>query len=143
MKPIFQKNLQFRDIWPWNRQRIVQIEIFHHFLDFASLAFLDFAHNDRWAWCLVVFLQFAGSVNIFLFFVVQGVGRIILGDNNNNPSLEKPIDSLWFKMSCFSCSVSSCVYWIFLKRWNYIAKDICSAWISRTSADFFSHRLTS
>ena len=39
---------------------------FGHFLDFASLVFLDFAHNDRWAWCLVVFLQFAGPVNVFL-----------------------------------------------------------------------------
>ena len=38
-----------------------------HFLDFASLVFLGFAHNDRWAWCLVVFLQFAGPVNVFLF----------------------------------------------------------------------------
>ena len=49
MKPIFQKNLQFRDIWPQNRQKIAQIEIFGHFLDFASLVFFDFAHNDRWA----------------------------------------------------------------------------------------------
>ena len=67
MKPIFQENLQFRHIWPRNRQKIAQIEVFGHFLDFASLGFLDFAHNDRWAWCLVVFLQFAGSVNVFLF----------------------------------------------------------------------------
>ena len=29
--------------------KIVQIEVFDHFLDFASLVFLDFAHNDRWA----------------------------------------------------------------------------------------------
>ena len=49
MKPIFQKNLQFRDIWPGNCQKIVQIEVFDHFLDFASLVFLDFEHNDRWA----------------------------------------------------------------------------------------------
>ena len=40
---------------------------FGHFLDFASLVFLDFAHNDRWAWCLVVCWQFAGLVNVFLF----------------------------------------------------------------------------
>ena len=66
MKPIFQKNLQFGDIWPRNRQKIAQIEVFGHFLDFASLGFLDFAHNDRWAWRLVVFLQFAGPVNVFL-----------------------------------------------------------------------------
>ena len=67
MKPIFQKNLKFGDIWPRNRQKIAQIEVFGHFLDFASSDFLDFAHNDRWAWCLVVFLQFADSINIFLF----------------------------------------------------------------------------
>ena len=49
MKPIFQKNLQFRDIWPRNRQKIAQIKVFDHFLDFALLVFLDFAHHDRWA----------------------------------------------------------------------------------------------
>ena len=63
MKPIFQKNLQFGDIWPRNRQKIAQIEVFGHFLDFASLVFLDFARNDRWAWCLVSFLQFADPVS--------------------------------------------------------------------------------
>ena len=67
MKPIFQEYLQFRHIWPRNCQKIAQVEVFGHFLDFALLVFLDFAHNDRWAWCLVVFLQFAGSVNVFLF----------------------------------------------------------------------------
>ena len=69
MKPVFQKNLQFGDIWPRNRQKIAQIEVFGHFLDFASLVFIDCAHNDRWAWYLVVFLQFAGPVNVFLFFI--------------------------------------------------------------------------
>ena len=49
MKHIFQKNLQFRDIWPRNRQKLAQSEVFGHFLDFPSLAFPDFAHNDRWA----------------------------------------------------------------------------------------------
>ena len=39
MKPIFQKNLQFGDIWRWNRQKIAQIEVFGHFLDFALLVF--------------------------------------------------------------------------------------------------------
>ena len=66
MKSIFQKNLQFGDIWPRNRQNIARIEVFGHFLDFAVLVFLDFPHNDRWAWCLFVFLQFAGPVNVFL-----------------------------------------------------------------------------
>ena len=66
MKNIFQKNLQFRGIWPRNRQKIVQIEVFGNFLDFGSLVFLDFAHNDRWALCLVVFLKLAGPVNGFL-----------------------------------------------------------------------------
>ena len=28
MKPIFQKNLQFGDIWPWNRQKFAQTEVF-------------------------------------------------------------------------------------------------------------------
>ena len=65
---VFQKNLQFRDIWPQNRKKIAQIEVFCHFLDFAWIVFLDFAHNDRWAWCLVVFLQFAGLFNVFLFY---------------------------------------------------------------------------
>ena len=47
--------------------KIALIEVFGHFLEFVSLVFLDFAHNDRWAWCLVVFLQIAGPVNVFLF----------------------------------------------------------------------------
>ena len=29
--------------------KIAQIEIFGQFVDFASLGFIDFAHNDRWA----------------------------------------------------------------------------------------------
>ena len=41
---------------------------FGHFLNFALLVFLDFPHNDMWAWCLVVFIQFAGPVNLFLLF---------------------------------------------------------------------------
>ena len=56
MEPIFQKNLQ----------KIAQTGDFGHFLDFALLAFLDFAHKDRWA-SLVVFLQLAIPVNVFLF----------------------------------------------------------------------------
>ena len=32
----------------------------------------------------------------------------------------KPIDSHWFKMSCLTCLIFSCVYCFFLKRWNYI-----------------------
>ena len=69
MKTIFQKNLQFGDICSQNRQKIAQIDVFDHFLDFASLVFLDFAPSDMWAWCLVVFLQFAGPVNVFLFYL--------------------------------------------------------------------------
>ena len=49
---------------------MAQIEVFGYFLDFASLVFLDFAHNDRWIWCLVVFLQLAGPAIAFLFFYV-------------------------------------------------------------------------
>ena len=48
-------------------KKIAQIEVFGHFLDFVSLVFLDFAHNDRWKWCLVTLLQFAGPFNVFLF----------------------------------------------------------------------------
>ena len=66
MKRIFQKKLGFRDIWPRNLQKIAQIEVFVHFLDFALLVFIDFPHNDTWAWCLVVFLQFVSPVNVFL-----------------------------------------------------------------------------
>ena len=49
MKPIFQKKLQFGDIWPRNRQKFAQIAFFGHFLGFASLVFFDLAHNDKWA----------------------------------------------------------------------------------------------
>ena len=52
-----------------SKKKITQTEVFGYFLDFVSLVFLDFAHNDRWAWCLVVFLQFAVPVNAFLFYL--------------------------------------------------------------------------
>ena len=48
---------------------MAQIDVFGHFLDFALLVFLDFAHYCRWALCLVVFLQFASPVIVFLLFV--------------------------------------------------------------------------
>ena len=54
----------------------------------------------------------------------------------------KPIDSYWFEMSSLSCSVFICVHCFFLKMMK-LYKDICSAWISRTSADFFLHMLKS
>ena len=75
MKSIFQKNLQFGDISPRNRQKIAQIEYLDHFLDFASLVFPDFAHNDRWA-CQVVFLQFAGPVDEFLFSLIVSYKKL-------------------------------------------------------------------
>ena len=49
MKLIFQKNLLFGDISPRNHQKIAQIEVFVHFLEFALLVFIDFPHNDTWA----------------------------------------------------------------------------------------------
>ena len=67
MKLFFRVFLRLRDIWPWDCTKSAQTEVFGHFLDFALLVFFDFAHNDRWTWCLVVFLQFAGTVNVFLF----------------------------------------------------------------------------
>ena len=45
MKPIFQKNVEIFDLEIV--QIFAQIEVFGHFFDFASLVFLDFAHNDR------------------------------------------------------------------------------------------------
>ena len=65
----FSENFQFWDIWPQNCQKFAQIEVFGHFLNFALLVFLHFAHNDRWAWCLFVFLQFAGQC-IFCILVI-------------------------------------------------------------------------
>ena len=50
-------------------KKISQIEVFGHFLDFPTLVFLDFAYNDRWAWYLLVFLQFTGPVNGFSFYM--------------------------------------------------------------------------
>ena len=71
MKPIFLKNFLLGNIWPRNCQKSAQIEVFGHFLDFASLVFVDFAHNDSWTWCLVVFLQFTGPDNVFLFLITR------------------------------------------------------------------------
>ena len=59
-------------------KKIAQIKVFGHFLDFASLVFLDFTHNDRWAWCLVVFLHFAGPVNVFLLNTCSSVDHLAL-----------------------------------------------------------------
>ena len=78
MKPIFEKKLQFGDIWPWNRQKNAQIEVFGHFLEFALLVFLDFPHNGSWAWCLVVFLQLAGPVNVFLLNQVKSLLAVVI-----------------------------------------------------------------
>ena len=50
----FSEKFSIGDIWPRIRQKIAQIEVFGHFLEFTLLVFLDFAHNDRWTWCLVV-----------------------------------------------------------------------------------------
>ena len=53
-------------------EKITLTEVFGHSFDFASLVFLDFAHNDRLAWCLVVFLQFVDPINVFLFQIICG-----------------------------------------------------------------------
>ena len=45
----FSEKIAIRDIWPRNRQKIAQTEVFVYFLDYASLVFLDFAHDDGWA----------------------------------------------------------------------------------------------
>ena len=52
----FEWNLFFRKVCNLEifDLKIVKKKIF--FLDFASLVFLNFAHNDRWTLCLVVFL---------------------------------------------------------------------------------------
>ena len=52
-------------------KKISHNKVFGHFLDFGLLVFLDFPHNDWWAWCLDVFLQFAGPVNVFLFALLD------------------------------------------------------------------------
>ena len=43
-------------------------------------------------------------------------------------SLEKPIDPDWFKMSCFSCPIFSCVFCFFLKT-KKLYKGICSQFV--------------
>ena len=75
MKPIFQKKLQFGDIWPRNRQKIAKIEDFGHFLNSASLVFLDFVHDDRWTWCLV-FIAFKIFSNFQYFKILKTLSWI-------------------------------------------------------------------
>ena len=80
----FSKNLLFEVIWPRNCQkRIAQIEGFGHFLYLASVVFLDFPHNDRWAWCLVVFYNSLVQSMHSCFFVVNlsAVARFVLGES--------------------------------------------------------------
>ena len=36
----------------------------------SIISFLWFLYNDRWAWCLVAFLQFTGPVNVFLLWYI-------------------------------------------------------------------------
>ena len=121
MKSIFQKNLQFGDIRPRNRQKIAQSEVFDHFLDFASLVFLDFAHNDRWAWCLVVFLQFAAPVNVFLFF--NAALRIMAFLNVFVTRFAISSNYFWFQWSVFiqhsgKLIFPFCVIRFFREVWN-------------------------
>ena len=68
----FEWNLFFRKSWNFEIlgleivKKIAKIKVLGHFLDFALLVFLYFVRNNRWEWCLVVFLQFAGPVNALL-----------------------------------------------------------------------------
>ena len=99
MKPILQKNLQFGDIWPRNCQKIARTcqkiaqEVFGHFLGFALFVFLDFLHNDRWAWCLVVFLQFV-RVNVYQGAVIK-----------HDLMLPWPINEIHYVKSVIFCCV--------------------------------------
>ena len=57
-------------IWRYSRKSLQispKSDTLGHFINLASFVFLDFAHNDRWVWCVVVFLQFVGPGNVFLF----------------------------------------------------------------------------
>ena len=56
---IFQKNLQFGDIWSRNCQKNCPNWGFWLFFWLCIPSF---------PWCLVVFLEFTGSVNVFLLF---------------------------------------------------------------------------
>ena len=72
MKPIFQIYLQFRDIWPRFAKKLPKLRFLaivltlHHWFSLILHIMID-----RWAWFLVVFVQFAGPVNVFLFSVLQ------------------------------------------------------------------------
>ena len=117
MKTIFQKNLQFGDIWPRNRQKIAQIEVFGHFLDFASL--------DRWTWCLVVFLQFFGPINVFLLifrledsyccFIFYKFSRdlVVLRDFEE-------IFCQYFLNHCIICSAQKFCHYVLQWWYNYM-----------------------
>ena len=53
------------------------------FWPFSRLVFLDFPHNDGWAWCLVVFLQLVGPNNssvqsIYSCYFIQIMNTCIL-----------------------------------------------------------------
>ena len=60
----------------------------------------------------------------------------VINVENFHESLGKPIDFYWFKMSNLSWLVVICVHCFFLKIIK-LYKDICYAWISRTSAESF------
>ena len=81
-------------------KKLPKLSFFSHFLDFILSILLDFAHNDRWAWCLFIFLQFTGPVKAFLFVSVFTSADIIfhkLLELNSSLSAKKS-----FVRNCFS-----------------------------------------
>ena len=62
---------KFAIFWPWNCQKIAQIEFFGHFFDFALLVFLDFPHNDRWTGCFLTIRRPSQCILSFLQWKLQ------------------------------------------------------------------------
>ena len=77
-----------------------------------------FYHTLAWKYSLQVFL--VGFSNFLPFNDWRNPTILVYFHSNQYLSLEKPVDSHWFKMSCLTCLFFSCIYCFFLKRWSYI-----------------------
>ena len=93
---------------------------------------IDLIHAERVP-CFFAFSDLPSTILAKLNSATSFLASITLYIYN---SLGKPIDSYWFKISCLSCLIFICAHCFFLKMMK-LYKDICSAWISRTSAEIF------
>ena len=91
---------------------------------------------EEFVWGISLFWLHALSMSFCCFLCLLPPTFQVTWLRNGPCSLGKAIDSYWFKMSCLSFLVFICLHCFFLKMMK-LFKDICSAWMSRTSVEIF------